>query len=228
MSTAHTRDPLDRYYTPPELIHAAIARIWPIWHPESNPARATVLEPSAGQLAIPRAWDQWEIERPAPFWTTNDLDTASPSHTNEDALSADWTARNGGAPYDLAITNPPFKHAAAFLRHMCAHSEAVALLVRASFMEPTLDRGEMLRSGEGLSGHTLKRIIWTPRVSFREVSSKSRTDTVTTAWMIWTRHASRNAPTTEFITHEELKMWKACKSKDDLWEVARDLRKRGM
>lgn len=222
------RDPMDRYYTPPELVHAAITRIWPIWYPESNAAKARVLEPCAGQLAIPRAWDQWEIERPCPWWTTNDLDLASPAHTHDDLLTVDWTARNGGEPYDLAITNPPYRHTAAVLRHLCAHSEAVALLVRLSMLEPTQDRGELLRSGEGLSGHTLKRAIVTPRVSFRATQGGSRTDTMTTAWMIWTRQASRSGPTIEFITHDELKMWKACKSREDLWKVAHDLRKRGV
>lgn len=78
------------------------------------------------------------------------------------------------------ITNPPYNQALDILEHAFGHAEhGVAMLLRLSFLEPTLYRGTWLEQHQD---NLSKLIIFgSPRPSY----TGKGTDSVTTAWMIW-------------------------------------------
>ena len=132
-----------------------------------------VLEPCVGDGAIAN------VLRPQ----ARDVVTADISHRRRADYHADArlpqlydeVGRDHGR-IGWIITNPPFSCAFDILREALQHAElGVALLLRLSFLEPTLDRGEWL------AAHPPQRMIVTSRISF----TGKGTDSVTTAWMIW-------------------------------------------
>lgn len=77
---------------------------------------------------------------------------------------------------DAVITNPPFSDAFEILTNAHKQGLGIALLLRLSFLEPSLDRGEWLTM------HPPDLVIVCPRVSFTD---DGQTDSVTCAWMVW-------------------------------------------
>lgn len=110
---------------------------------------------------------------------TNDLNVAMPADSHGDAsLPEFWLTQDP----DWVVTNPPFALAIQILKH--AHRSAnrgVALLLRLTFLEPTTERAVWLKE------HPPDKVIVMPRISF---SGDGSTDSVTTAWFIWTQFAT--------------------------------------
>lgn len=113
---------------------------------------------------------------------TNDLDPTQPAMSKLDATTV--------APFEYAvrvfqsnridwvITNPPFNVALPMLQHAVEWATVgVAFLLRKTFLEPTVERGEWL------SLHPPARIIGLPRHKFRV--GVDSTDSVSCDWMIW-------------------------------------------
>lgn len=111
---------------------------------------------------------------------TVDID---PQHSPDfvgDATDAGFWDTLIGKP-DWVITNPPFKHAHQIVEHAVANAQTgVAMLLRLSYLEPTLDRADFLQV------FPPKKLIVLPRFSF---TRDGKTDSVTCAWMIWQHDA---------------------------------------
>lgn len=207
------RDALDRYYTPAPITDALMARLHPIL-PEAE--RVEVLEPCAGrQLAIAGVVRSWSPRYRV--WTA-DLDPGAPADQHGDALEQDWTEVNGGRPWDLALTNPPFALAAPLIAHLTHHARCVVCLARLSLLEPVEDRAGLL-TGRELPGSCqlapgwgLARVIVTPRQRFRGgPPGSTQQDSVTTAWFVWT--PGRRAPAgLEIITRREEEHWQIARA----------------
>lgn len=115
---------------------------------------------------------------PLQIWT-NDIDPARYAQFHLDA--ADPQAWKQFPPVDWTITNPPFSHAMPILKNAFHHSRlGVILLLRLSFMEPTIERGDWLVE------HPPQFQFILPRWSYKQNGS---TDSVTTAWFIWDKTA---------------------------------------
>ena len=108
-----------------------------------------------------------------PNVVTNDIDPNMPAKLHMDATKSDvWKL----AASDWTITNPPYSSAFAILKHAYTYSQVgVALLMRLSFMEPTIARRQWLHD------HPPDVLIVLPRISYAGYGS----DTVTSAWMVW-------------------------------------------
>ena len=112
---------------------------------------------------------------------TNDIDPRHPAETHEDATLASYWS---GAPcVDWVISNLPFEPAFGILPHALAHADVgVAMLLRKTFTEPTLERGPWLAKNPPT------RTIGLPRWPFRGAG----TDSVPCDWFIWERRPDRS------------------------------------
>lgn len=108
-------------------------------------------------------------------WFTNDIDRERKADCHFDARTIEaWPL----TPRDWTVSNPPFNGAAEILQHALAHSRVgVALLLRLSFLEPTMKRAVLLHR------YPPSLLIVLPRTRYNPDSDS--VDTVTTAWMIW-------------------------------------------
>ena len=140
---------------------------------ESVSISGHILEPCVGQGHMADV-----LEQAGHTVTTNDIDESTEADFHVDARTPElW---NKVAP-DWTITNPPYSDAMAVLRQAESGSrKGVALLLRLSFLEPTIKRRDFLL----LKPPT--RLIVLPRISF---TGDGKTDSVTVAWMIWERSA---------------------------------------
>lgn len=128
--------------------------------------------------------------------STNDIDPRRPAAFHLDAVQPESWAAFGLV--DWVVSNTPY------VGHLCLPivrlavehaSVGVALMLRLSFLEPTAkgQRRRRTRSGRiilaseprgpWLAEHPLSRLLVLPRYSF----TGTGTDSVTTAWMIWSR-----------------------------------------
>lgn len=113
-----SKDPLDRYYTPPGLARVLVGAVADLY-PGPPPAR--VIEPSVGGGAwLPAIRSEW----PAAHILAVDLDPAATGLASADAgIAADLLSipvevvREAGG-IDLAIGNPPFSHAIRHTHHL--------------------------------------------------------------------------------------------------------------
>ncbi len=78
-------------------------------------------------------------------------------------------------PIDWVVTNPPFSKAIEVVQAALAYGK-VAMLLRLSFLEPTVDREEFLNACPPSKIHVM------PRTSF---TSDGKTDSVTVMWAVW-------------------------------------------
>lgn len=180
IASHHTfRDPLDRYYTPPELVDVLLDALGPVaWRIE------TALEPFAGRsLAIASVLAERGV-----WCHTADIDAAAPVGWHGDSFSRDWTAALPGG-VNAVITNPPFlvshageeRHASDAIRATRGVArDLAAYLVRLNFLEPCDDRADLV-SGVGRPNLLLSL----PRVSF---TKDGRGDSIPCAWLVWSRH----------------------------------------
>jgi hypothetical protein len=85
------------------------------------------------------------------------------------------------------ITNPPFNKAFDILTQAYDHAtNGVAMILRLSFLEPTVQRGEWLE--KHADNMRYLAIFGQPRPSYR--TDTKATDSVTTAWMVWDKYWS--------------------------------------
>lgn len=159
------RRPLDAYYTPEHLVTPLLELVRPT---------GRMLEPCAGDGSISRLLEK--LPRTAVF--TNDIDVGLRNvDTHRDATDPDfWRKLRHGNHLDWVITNPPFSKAKIILDHALRNADNVALLLRLSFLEPTLDRQDLL------SECPPDALIVLPRHSF---TGDGKSDSVTCAWMVW-------------------------------------------
>lgn len=161
----------DAYYTPEPFITELLARVPGIG--------GIILEPCAGDGAISHLLEAHVPPGPTlPEVWTNDIDTklADILDYNMDAtkpeifelVNPDWVVTN--PPYNKGLMPDIVKNALQFAY------QGVAMLLRLSFLEPTIERdGWLVENPPDL-------LIVTPRFSFKR---NGKTDSVTTAWFIW-------------------------------------------
>ena len=158
------RRAFDFYPTPFWMTRALIRRL--PWLRD-----VSVLEPCSGNGAITR-----ELELAGARVVTNDYDPARQAMTHLDAGDPfSWKLRSWRA--DWVITNPPFNEADRIVPLAFEHARrGVAMLLRASWLEPTKKRAAFLKA------HPPRRLIILPRYSFLRNGSS---DSVTSAWFVW-------------------------------------------
>jgi len=134
-----------------------------------------IYEPCSGQGDITKV-----LNRKFDIVLTNDIDPKMEAYGNLDATEdVAWTLKT-----DFCITNPPFNQAYQIVRQAVKHSrEGVAMLLRLSFLEPTIERGPWL------AANPPDKLLVLPRISF---TGDGRTDSCTTAWMIWFNRHPKN------------------------------------
>lgn len=139
------------------------------------PTPSSIFEPCVGDGAIAR-----ELQQRGHRVSTNDLDTSRAADVHFDATDV-WPLMVTIERPDWVITNPPFSAAYRILRRAIASASSVAMLLRLSFLEPTQEREAFLVE------EPPNLLIVLPRYSF---TGDGKTDSVTSAWMIWSRHVS--------------------------------------
>ena len=153
--------------------------------------KGTVIEPCAGDGAIVRVINQ---HKDVDVVYTNDINKAWDCNCHADATKSEiWS---GWGECDWVITNPPFNQAALILP--LAYESAtvgIAFLLRLSYLEPTQNRGEWLRSHS--SNLTDLIILGQPRPSF---TGNGATDSCTVAWMVWRKNAQSDT-IVDFVTN---------------------------
>lgn len=119
--------------------------------------------------------------------TTNDILAGFGCTTTSDARDPGAAVWQVAA--DWVITNPPFTWAGEILANAWAHAaKGVAMLLRLTFLEPTVARAELLRQ---LAPFLSDMIVFgQPRPSFTD---DRRTDSVTTAWLVWQKGWNQGA-----------------------------------
>jgi len=181
VSTADTgeRSAKDFYETPAYMVRSLILHHPPI-------VGAYVLEPASGRDAIARVLR----EEAGCRVITNDLDPAHPSQWHFDATAGHLWSRVGpdvkqdGRSVEWVIGNFTFDVAFAIAIRAFAVVPNMALLLRKTFLEPTVERGEWLNR------FPPTRIIGLPRHKFRGESS----DSVSADWHIWQRRPDPMLP----------------------------------
>jgi hypothetical protein len=162
---------LDFYETPAYMTRALLAHV-----PE---IRGTILEPCAGDLSIARILS---AEGGLKVFT-NDIDPNRPADHHANAADPDFATLM--APFvDWVVSNPPYE------MPLCTHivqnmirtaRVGVAMMLRLSFKEPT---SKVNPRGPFLELHPITRELVMPRHSF---TGNGKSDSVTTAWMIWSK-----------------------------------------
>jgi hypothetical protein len=158
----------DNYFTPAHATQALMDRI---------SLFGRILEPCSGDGDIARVCGS----RLGTTVYTNDLHAKRPSQFHLDIRAAEsWRViQRETGPIDWVVSNPPFSYATAIVKRSHEHARCgVAMLLRLSFLEPTLKRGEWL------AANPPSALIVLPRISF---TGDGKTDSVTCAWIVWTQ-----------------------------------------
>jgi hypothetical protein len=167
------RSPAD-FYSTPEWCVRRLLEVVPL------PGGAW-LEPAAGDGAIVRAvgrtditWDLWELrssERPA-------LRRSAPGAeiTIGDFLEKARAAQLGRKRYAVAITNPPFRLAQAFIDACLGCADTVVMLLRLNYLASKA-------RWEFMSTHTPDVYVLPNRPSF----TGGGTDSIEYSWFVWGR-----------------------------------------
>jgi len=171
------RKPYDYYKTKAKIIEPIKPMVSFISQSET-----TYIDPCAGDNVILETLGVEPHES-----ITNDIDKLhSKCDLHLDATDPvtwdDYLMTHGN--HSICITNPPFNQAFEILQHAYDRCDYVVLLLRLSFLEPTRARSEFLSQCPPF------QIMVTPRIRFDPDSKGS--DTVTTAWMFWSRHTLTN------------------------------------
>lgn len=184
----------DFYATPAWQTRALLARLRPFSSLER------VIEPAAGDGAIVR-----ELTAQSVTVVTNDIvvrEPMLPDFLLDARQRATWSAFAQAGRIDYVLTNLPFDVSFEIAQHAYEYANlAVILLLRLSWLEPTEDRGPWL------CGHPPTSVIVMPRHDYR---GNGATDSVTSAWMVWEKQASRRhdngplcRPGLDVVTREE-------------------------
>jgi hypothetical protein len=100
-----------------------------------------------------------------------------------------------GGPEDVVITNPPFNDAFEIAATALNYIDVgLALLLRLSWLEPTDERADWLAE------HPPTRVIVLPRYDYRQ---NGKTDSVTSAWMLWDVNGAFCRPGIEVVSKTE-------------------------
>lgn len=176
MATTHRRRALDAYYTPVGAVERLLTMM-PAFRASLGDS-PRLLEPCVGGGAFVQALTP---HLPAETtWITNDLDPNVAAQTHWDASDPTnwWPLFAHGQTIDAVITNPPFNVAEKIAWAALDNQRIpwVIMLLRLSFLEPTISRRQLFRA------HPPSYVFVTPRISF---TGDGKTDNVTTAWMVW-------------------------------------------
>lgn len=161
----------------PRLAHDAYMTPWPAHFIReltlSANVRGTVFEPCVGDGALAAELRKCPLVMRV---LTNDIRPAVGDRQDDARDPATYQS----LPADVwVVTNPPFNQALAIL--MAARGgpvrRRVALLLRMSFLEPTVDRVDYLRQDPPTKLVVMPRTRFDPR--------KAGTDSVTVGWHIW-------------------------------------------
>lgn len=172
----------DFYETPSFMIEALLHIV-----PE---IKGRVLEICSGDNSITRVL--MESKRFTDV-LTNDIDPVRTAYYHQDAATT-ITARH----FDWVITNPPYTMPLCIdiVANAVKHARVgVAMMLRLSFEEPTQLRGPWLEDNP-----ITKRIVM-PRHSF---TGNGKSDSVTTAWMIWSKIPLSGPPNISLYNAEAL------------------------
>lgn len=168
---------LDFYPTPAGATKALLD-----WFPVSG----TVLEPCVGKGDISKIIDEYLrtyfasiTNFPQPPVLTNDINPTVTANYHLDAAQLSfWTELHD---IDFVITNPPFNLASQIIPLAFDKAKiGIAMLLRASYTEPTFDRQDWLKEHEDHLAH----IIYLPRISF---TGDNKTDSVSCNWYCYTK-----------------------------------------
>lgn len=184
----------DFYETPPWMTRALLAHV-----PEIS---GTILEPCCGDLSIEAVLSSEAFGALSPTVAgesfsvrliTNDIDPQRPAEYHYDASDEELYRRiahdYGGV--DWVITNPPYQMPLCTRIVSLAERHArigIAMMLRISFKEPT---AKVNPRGPWLDAHPMARELVMPRHSFTD---NGKSDSCTTAWMIWSKVALSGAP----------------------------------
>jgi hypothetical protein len=161
------RSPRDSYWTPPVLTRILL-------HHEPDVRGAVVWEPCAG------AGRMSSVLRDSGGCTVVSTDI-HPMHP--DVSEGDALAHTVPPGVEWVVTNPPYNidNAFAIAQRMRREGLKLALLVRLSWLEPTIKRGAWL------AANPPSAVIITPRHAFERGDGQAQrgTDSVTTAWCVW-------------------------------------------
>ena len=170
------RHPHDFYPTPVALTDVLLDSV-----PELS---GSAVEPCAGDGAMADA-----LKRSGRLTgvKTNDILAGFGCTTTSDARDLGTAVWQGTA--DWVITNPPFTWANEILANAWAHAgKGVAMLLRLTFLEPTVARAELLQQLAPFLSDVI--VFGQPRPSFTD---DRRTDSVTTAWLVWQKGWNQGA-----------------------------------
>ena len=136
---------------------------------------------------------------------TNDLvvrEPMVPEYRLDARLPETWRRFAAVGRLDVVVTNPPFDVAFDIAQHALeACHVGLALLLRLSWLEPTEDPRDLSKArGPWLAAHPPTRLIVMPRYDYR---GNGKTDSVTSAWMVWAKRPDFCQPGVEVVTKAE-------------------------
>lgn len=163
------RRDLDKYRTPSWMTEA---------FKESFPDASgdILIDPCAGDCRMAAA-----LASRFGYAVTNDIDLDEPTNEHFDAtLPAFWDdpdciRRMYELPNMWVVSNPPFRQALPIIQHALKFAPNVAMLLRATWLEPTKERAALLKE------RPPQRMLYLPRGSFTGGGS----DSVSCAWFVW-------------------------------------------
>lgn len=158
----------DFYETPPWATVELIKRLAVVPDPDFQ-MTGTALEPCTGNGAIARILETTGMR----VWT-NDIDPKRPADYQMDAR--DDAVYSATMP-DWIVTNPPWSYALDIAKASLEWArQGTAMLLRISFLEPTLKRGWWLKD------HPPDFLLHLPRISY---DGDGNFDAVHGAWFVW-------------------------------------------
>lgn len=165
------RRPLDFYETGELQVRALMRHV---------PLSGTIFEPCHGKGAITRVLGDAGLDV-----ITSDIDSQHQCDYYGDATQPSVWLKVAGwdegarlnSRIDWTVTNPSWSGALPIaLNAISSSNKGVAMLLRLSWLEPTLDREELL------TDHSPDTVIVLPRYSY---TGDGKTDSVTSAWIVW-------------------------------------------
>jgi hypothetical protein len=179
------------YYPTPAWMTVALLRRVPVHG---------VFEPCVGEGAITNVLRAHGIR----VVLTNDFDPSRPAMMHEDATQlAAWERfidhQFPNGRFMWTVSNVPFGIADAIVPFAVKHSPyGLAVVLRLSWLEPTIDRQRFLEE------YPPTRLIVMPRHKFKAVGSG---DSVTCAWFVWehNRSAKRGIEIVTRMERDEIK-----------------------
>lgn len=128
---------------------------------------------------------------------TADIDPQWPADVHCDASNYDFRTMEVSG-IDWVVTNPPFNCGLEILKNLLPQvNRGVAMLLRVTFLEPTIHRGSFLVD------HPPSKIIHMPRVSF---TGDGKTDSAHAAWIVWDKYSQYTLPN-EWVTKEMMSLY---------------------